>query len=429
MELFFFLEWRLASFFLHFYYRMDENLGSGLTAKCVTTPRLNCRTHKKKLDGSPRKYVSKIINKPGKEHIDLEMYYRELLISKKIADEAIKKDNGSKEWLDSRFAVVYESCLLDKSVNKERSFKACELEDDTDYFIVFSINGGCKYGDPEVGEMVTYFNKELNSLITGEVDSIEGDNYLVNIEDQQINLPKSKLVKTCGVLNNKNVMLNYFARIKGIRMRFKYILESIQFLHSIGIAHLDIKRDNLIADPNGVIRVIDFGASLSLFGENEKFFSKLCKKMKTHKFSEFNDRFREGLLLKIAVHTPGYVSPEFQLCSDLLGKKKLDMVGETRKISKKSNVKLSKVNKQFLLDLNKNKKQFMIDMFCGTDGKPPALFMSDVYSLGTVFKKIIKETNIKNSKLNNLISRMRDPVYQTRITIDECLNHPFFKSN
>jgi len=55
--------------------------------------------------------------------------------------------------------------------------------------------------------------------------------------------------------------------------------------------------------------------------------------------------------------------------------------------------------------------------------------MSDVYSLGTVFKKIIKETNIKNSKLNNLISRMRDPVYQTRITIDECLNHPFFKSN
>ena len=126
MELFLFLEWRLASFFLHFYYRMDENLGSGLTIKCVTTPRLNCRTHKKKIN---RKYVSKIINKPGKEHIDLEMYYRELLISKKIADEeSIKKDNGSKEWLDSRFAVVYESCLLDKDVNKDRSFKACEIK-------------------------------------------------------------------------------------------------------------------------------------------------------------------------------------------------------------------------------------------------------------------------------------------------------------
>ena len=28
----------------------------------------------------------------------------------------------------------------------------------------------------EKGEKVTYFNKELNSLITGEVDSIEGEN-------------------------------------------------------------------------------------------------------------------------------------------------------------------------------------------------------------------------------------------------------------
>ena len=62
-----------------------KNLGSGMTAKCVTTPRLQCRTQKKRLDGPKRKYVSKIIQKRGKEHLDLEMFYRELLISKKIA--------------------------------------------------------------------------------------------------------------------------------------------------------------------------------------------------------------------------------------------------------------------------------------------------------------------------------------------------------
>ena len=53
---------------------MEANLGSGLTAKCVTTPRLNCKTQKKRLEGSKRKYVSKIIKKPKGDHVELEMF-------------------------------------------------------------------------------------------------------------------------------------------------------------------------------------------------------------------------------------------------------------------------------------------------------------------------------------------------------------------
>ena len=68
-------------------------------------------------------------------------------------------------------------------------------------------------------------------------------------------------------------------------------------------------------------------------------------------------------------------------------------------------------------------------MFCGIDNNEPALFLSDVYSLGTVFKKIARDGKVKNKQLRALIKRMREPVYTKRITIDQCLEHPFFKNN
>jgi len=73
-----------------------------------------------------------------------------------------------------------------------------------------------------------------------------------------------------------------------------------------------------------------------------------------------------------------------------------------------------------------NKKEFVVDMFCGSEGKPAALFLSDVYSLGTTFKKIVHDVKIQDEKLNDLISRMRDPRYTKRLTVDDCLKHPFF---
>ena len=405
-----------------------KNLGSGMTAKCVTTPRLECRTQKKRLDGSKRKYVSKIIHKPGKQHLDLEMFYRELLISKKIADMAIS--THSKEWLDSRFAVVYESCLLDQKVNKDQDFKACELENDTDYLILFSINGGCKAGGLEVGDETPYYNKADNTLYTGVIESIKDNNYLVRLKDlggQVVEINKHLTVRTCGVLNTKRVIDTFFSKVETLKPRFKYILESIKFLHSIGIAHLDIKRDNLISDSGGTIRMIDFGASLALTGENELFFKKVCEKMKTSKHNDFTDKFKHGLLMKIAVHTPGYVAPEFQLCTEILGNRHLNKDKVSRKISKKSKVNLSKSDNEFFKSLVKHKQKFLLDMFCGIDNNSPALFLSDVYSLGTVFKKIARDGKVKNKQLKDLIKRMREPVYTKRITIDQCLEHPFFR--
>ena len=246
------------------------------------------------------------------------------------------------------------------------------------------------------------------------------------LQETPMPISKKMIVKSCGPLNTKRVILDFFSRIPEVKERLKYILESIQFLHSIGIAHLDIKRDNIICDANGVPKIIDFGASLSLHGENENFFKKLCSKMRLNKYNDFTNRFKEGLLMKIAVHTPGYVSPEFQLCSDILGLQEIEMVKEASKISKKSKTNLTREDRKFLDSLEKNKKQFIIDMFCGTNGNPPALFKSDIYSLGNTFRKMVRDAKIRDSKLQDLIKQMRNPIYSKRPDITECLKHPFF---
>ena len=119
----------------------------------------------------------------------------------------------SREWLDSRFAVVYESCLLDKEVNKDQDFKPCELENDTDYLILFSVNGGCKAEGLQIGDETPYYNKSDNKLYTGVIDSIKDNNYLVKLKDlggKVVEINKHLTVRTCGVLNTE--LIHFFQK-------------------------------------------------------------------------------------------------------------------------------------------------------------------------------------------------------------------------
>ena len=43
---------------------------------------------------------------------------------------------------------------------------------------------------------------------------------------------------------------------------FKQILTGIQYLHSIGLAHRDLKLDNCVINKDGIVKLIDFGAAV-----------------------------------------------------------------------------------------------------------------------------------------------------------------------
>ena len=59
------------------------------------------------------------------------------------------------------------------------------------------------------------------------------------------------MINACGPLNDKALILAFFSSLPDIKMRFRYMIE-VWNLNSVGVAHLDIKRDNIICDSNGV---------------------------------------------------------------------------------------------------------------------------------------------------------------------------------
>jgi len=54
------------------------------------------------------------------------------------------------------------------------------------------------------------------------------------------------------------------------RTIFKQVLSAIKYLHSEGLAHLDIKLENVLVDVNGGVKVIDFDACESVKQEDNK---------------------------------------------------------------------------------------------------------------------------------------------------------------
>ncbi|KAM9954477.1 hypothetical protein ACTFIR_012908 [Dictyostelium discoideum] len=72
------------------------------------------------------------------------------------------------------------------------------------------------------------------------------------------------------------------------------IVNGLEFIHSCGIIHRDLKLDNLIFDKNGIIKIVDFGFSeIGFTGDNGE-----------------NNNNKKNKKNKKCLGTPFYMSPE-----------------------------------------------------------------------------------------------------------------------
>ncbi|XP_039061447.1 CBL-interacting serine/threonine-protein kinase 9-like [Hibiscus syriacus] len=70
------------------------------------------------------------------------------------------------------------------------------------------------------------------------------------------------------------------------RSYFQQLINAVDFCHGTDVFHRDLKHENLLLDPNGVLKISDFGLSV------------------------FSQQVREDGLLHTACGTPNYVAPE-----------------------------------------------------------------------------------------------------------------------
>jgi len=412
--------------YINIYIYMDTNiLGTGLSAVCVLPNKLKCKTDKKLQD---TEYVSKIVEKPSDRFTE-ELYFAELYVSSVLKKRAIA-DRGAK-WFYSRFAAIDDICdfSLEENVENKELLSRCKLDNNKQYVIFYTINGGCK--KIKVGDEVRFSDKY--KVYVGVVTTIYHNKFDIDVNGQMYkNIGKDKLKKGCGTLAENIVITTHFNTINKVTELFRYMLESLKYLHDIGIAHNDIKPNNIVMSSDGVIRIIDFGSGIYFNDDEQDTINLICTKYNNANANAKLDL--EYLYLRVAAFTPGFVSPEFILASIVLNidsNNSKEIVDIFKKIESYAEITLSNVDMAFITSLVENRKQFIKDMFClKKEGKTPIMFKNDIYSMGKTILYISSVINIPDigfyNTLMDLIIKMTTNTYDTRLNIDDCLSHPFF---
>ena len=406
---------------------MEQNLGTGLSAKCVLIPGKLCKSNIK-----DDNYINKIVEMPIDDIHMKKILLNEILISKLIKKRGLK-NKKSMEWIESHFAIIEDVCQLREF--KKAIIKKCELDVNLkdNYFIYVIKNAGCR--PLKIGTKVELFDGSSGIIEEYSEESIKIQQKK-NIKEVTIDEIKSG----CGDFSTRSVLdIIKSEKMEFVKSSFLKLLKSIQFLHSIDIVHCDIKHPNIIMDRDKNVRIVDFGSSINMKDLINKEFEEFCENLPlifsskkvsklikesfrdistTRKKMHIVETMQTTLTEKIGAMTMMYVPPEIVIANHLTSSKEhiLENVMNFCKLSSKYEKDIEK-----LID---KKHKIIGDLFCK---KNPAILKYDVYSLGIFFYYIVSSCNIENKDLNDLILKMININYESRITIDECISHKFFK--
>jgi serine/threonine protein kinase len=128
-----------------------------------------------------------------------------------------------------------------------------------------------RLGDKKVFAVKEFRSKHQNETkrdyakkITGEYcigSTLKHPNIIETVEICYENERILQVMEYCDFDLFAIVMSNKMSR-EEINCCFKQILCGIQYIHSMGLAHRDLKLDNCVIDKRGIVKIIDFGSAV-----------------------------------------------------------------------------------------------------------------------------------------------------------------------
>lgn len=106
--------------------------------------------------------------------------------------------------------------------------------------------------------------KDYAKKITGEYcigSTLKHPNIIETVEICYENDRLLQVMEYCDFDLFAIVMSNQMSR-EEINCCFKQILSGVNYLHSMGLAHRDLKLDNCVIDARGIVKIIDFGSAV-----------------------------------------------------------------------------------------------------------------------------------------------------------------------
>lgn len=386
---------------------------------CVISPPLRC---KKTFNKTPYSIDSNYISKIVEYDKDDEDIWSEI----NIGDKILKIDTNQKY-----FTPIMNGCFLYKQNNGDLKYSRSKP-----YKSKYSYNFSDSNGNS---------NKSSDSSYTGS-KSKKSNKCNIYMDEKYLNLiSKYAGINLEDVFESKDEnLLKYID--ENYKTMMHHLCKGLLLLKKNNILHCDIKTMNLMVNYNkqrnkAAFTFIDFGLSY-IVNQNKSMYE--LSKYTYHG----TDLYKPLEILIISEYLGMIYGSRHEFSKKTVLNKVVDIFKHNRKYyisglnfnrfgvsyNHDKNLYISGEleygNKNDIMtvfkkihELYENRK--LIDDFTIKN----SIFKWDVFSLGIVFAELMYFINKNDETAYDLISKMVHPFYWERYTIEECLEHPFFKSS